>query len=510
MREKWMHFKERFSGGIEQLNHYLPPLRLGMLLMFIIVTIFLFAPPVLGMTDTGEYSIILKANGLREIPGNTDYYKYFVTKYPILQYYNADHGLYMSVANLPLQLAILLNKCFYSHTVFDIRFLAFVYEILFLAGFYILLKRLLCRLNTKQAYIMMLLTVFFLSDATYIGYFNSFYSEATSFVLIIYFIGVNLAIYQETNERKIFRDYVFAVAITILFMMVNHMSSVISIGMVITLSAGLIMVRGKQFRIASAFVVLAILPIGFIMDSLYSDPFAKKQLFESETTGAMIAAKNPESAATRFGIEPQYEILRNQKYEVQYGLAQTNSEKIQKGMMSHLSTPRMAWYYFMHPTELWKMLGIALQNQNQTRASGLAFEKGSKHGSWQQLMFQGATMIKGAFLPKKFGFYLLLAVIIISVYAVSAYRGTLLGSKRYMARFISKMGLLLAMFLSFLAPIIFSGSGNMNRTLLTASAVMDLLVLIVISDFLRKDIWIERDQIVLAGLEDKHTNENKT
>ena len=65
------------------------------------------------------------------------------------------------------------------------------------------------------------------------------------------------------------------------------------------------------------------------------------------------------------------------------------------------------------------------------------------------------------------------------------------------------------MFLSFLAPIIFSGSGNMNRTLLTASAIMDLLVLVVISDFLRKDIWIERDQIVLAGLEDKHSNEDE-
>lgn len=509
MKEKWMHFKERFSGGIDQLNHYLPPLRLGMLLMFVIITIFLFAPPVLGMTDTGEYSLILRANGLREIPGNTDYYKYFVLKYPILQYYNSDHGAYMSVANIPLQFAIFLNKCLYSKTVFDIRFLAFVYEVLFLIGFYILLKRLLCNLTTKQAYIMMLLTVFFLSDATYIGYFNSFYSEATSFILIIYFIGINLAIYQENNERKIFLYYVIAVVITILFMMVSHMLSVIAIGMVVTLSAGLIMVRGKQFRIAATFVVLAILPIGFIADSLYNDPFAKKQLFESETTGAMIAAKNPEAAATRFGIEPQYEILRNQKYEAQYGLAQTNSKTIQKGMMQHLSTMRMTWYYFMHPTELWKMLGIALENQNQARANGLAFEKGSKHGSWQQLMFQGATMIKGAFLPKKFGFYLLLAVIIISVYAVSAYRGTLLGSRRYVARFISNIGLLFAMFLSFLAPIIFSGSGNMNRTLLTASAIMDLLVLVVISDFLRKDIWIERDQIVLAGLEDKHSNEDE-
>lgn len=509
MKEKWIWFKQQLSIGIEKLNRHLPPLRLGMLLMFIISTVFLFAPPAMGMVDTGEYSAILRANGLREIPGDTNYYRYFVTKYPILQYYNADYGSYVSIANVPLQLAILLNKWFYSQQIFDIRFLALVYEVLFLIGFYFLLKRLLYRLPAKKAYIMMALTVFLLSDATYIGYFNSFYYEATAFILVIYFVGLNLAIYQETNDRKRFRYYVFAVIVTILFMMVSHMLSVIAIGMVVTLSAGLIMVRYRPFRISAAFVVFSILPIGFMIDSLYESPFAQKQVFESETTGAMVAAKDPESAATYLNIAPQYEMLRNQKYREPYALAQTDSKKIQQGMMSHLSTMHLSWYYFMHPKELWRMLGIALENKNLTRSSGLAFERGQQYESWRQLIFQGATMVKGAFMPKKFGFYLILAIIIISMYGVSAYRGYLLGEPRYIARFISKSGMLLVMFLSFLTPIIFSGTGNMNRTLLTASVVMDLLVLIVIADFLRKDIWIERDQMVMAEWGVKFKNEEK-
>lgn len=509
MKEFIDQTKGRLNQFIIRLGRHLPPLRLGMLLMFLIVTIFLFAPPAMGMVDTGEYSTLLQSNGLREIPGNTDYYKYFVTQYPIIQYFNPEQGKFFSITNLPIQLAILLNKLFYSTKIFDIRFLAFVYELLFLGGFYLLLRGLVRNLSLKKGYIMMALTVFIISDATYIGYFNSFYTEAMSFILIVYFIGLNLAIYQEPDSKKVFLYYFAAVVVTIMFMMGNHTVSFISIGLVVTLSAGLIMVKRKDLRISVAFIVLAILPLGFLTDTLYHDLFAQKQNFESETTGAMVAAKNPESAATKLDIEPQYEILRNQKYAAQYAVAQKDSKDIQKGMMSHLSAGRMAWYYFKNPLDLWRMLGIALQNQNQTRASGLAFEKGNNSGSWQQLIFQGATMIKGAFLPKKFGFYVILAIVIISVYAVSAYRGSILGSHRYVARFVSKIGLVLAMFLSFTSPIIFSGAGNMSRTLLVASAIMDMLVLVVLSDFLRKDIWIEREQIVMAGLEDKYSNEEK-
>lgn len=502
---KWFNdFKQQLNHFILWIGEYLPPLRLGMLLMFMIVTVFLFVPPTMGMVDTGQYTTILQSNGLREIPKDTDYFKYFVTQYPILQYFNSNQGQIFSSGNVPIQIALFLNKIFFSTKIFDIHFLAAVYEVFFLGGFYILLRALVHNLSLHKGYLMMALAVFILSDATYIGYFNSFYLETTSFILIIYFVGINITIYQEPDERKVFLYYIAVVVVTMAFMLVNRMSALIAVGLVITLAAGLLMIYNKQFRLSTSFIVLAILPIGLWIHAAHPDIFADKQLFESETTGAMVAAKNPETAATKLDIEPQYAILRNQKYEAQYALANTQSSEIQKGMLSHLSALKMGWYYFRHPADLWKMLGLALQNQNQTRESGLAFEKGSQSGSWQQLIFQGASTIKGAFLPKKFGFYVLLSVVVIAVYAVSAYRGFILGARRYIARFISKIGLILSMFLSFFSPIVFAGAGNMNRTLLIASAIMDMLVIVVLSDFLRNDIWIEREQIVMAGLEDKY------
>ena len=69
-------------------------------------------------------------------------------------------------------------------------------------------------------------------------------------------------------------------------------------------------------------------------------------------------------------------------------------------------------------------------------------------------------------------------------------------------------GLLLMMFLEFISPIIISRQTNIIRQLTMSSTLLDLLVLIIISDSLQHDIWITRDTVLLtrAG-EDGDANE---
>ena len=83
-----------------------------------------------------------------------------------------------------------------------------------------------------------------------------------------------------------------------------------------------------------------------------------------------------------------------------------------------------------------------------------------------------------------------------------------MGSKLYAATLWMNCGLLLMMFLAFISPIIISVQTNIIRQLTMSSTLLDLLVLIIISDSLQHDIWITRDTVLLtrAG-EDGDANE---
>lgn len=52
--------------------------------------------------------------------------------------------------------------------------------------------------------------------------------------------------------------------------------------------------------------------------------------------------------------------------------------------------------------------------------------------------------------------------------------------------------------LAFISPIIVSGQTNIIRQLTMSSTLQDLLILIILSDTLQHDIWINRDTVLLT------------
>lgn len=104
------------------------------------------------------------------------------------------------------------------------------------------------------------------------------------------------------------------------------------------------------------------------------------------------------------------------------------------------------------------------------------------------------------YFTEKFGFYFIFAILVIlviSIYSVSCVRGLEMGSKLYAARLFMNVGLLLMMFLAFISPIIVSEQTNVIRQLTMSSTLQDLLILIILSDTLQHDIWINRDTVLL-------------
>lgn len=504
----FVKIKERIQELKGPFEKWFPPIRLGIILLGIILSILLFIPPINGAVDDGSYNLILRANGLREYTNNADYFKYFVPKFPILQYYNPDTDVYLSLQNILIQAAILLNKIFYSTQIFDIRFLSAIYVVLFLIGVRQLFKGLTFRLRGFKAYMIVLVGVFLLSDTTYTIYFNSFYIEPLDYIMVIYFVAFGLRAFQQSDPQKIMKFYGGQVFVVFLLMFVSRQIAFLLGAFCFCLIGGIVFIKGRKWKLSAIILVSSLIPLSVYIGSLYSNPGYNENIYQSMTLGAMPASKEPGKDLAKIQVDPQNEMLRGTFYSEPYAIVSSDSSTIQQGFIDELSYGKLILYYIKHPTVTLNLLQMGLESKNSTREDVSAFEKNAvKQSDENKVFFQWAAGIKGLILPKKIGFYGLFAILVISLYSVSMVRGLQMGSKLYLSIWFMNIGLLMIMFLSFFAPIIVSGETSITRQLMMTSVILDILVLLVLSDSIHHNIWINKETVLLTKMKGNNENE---
>ena len=188
-----------------------------MLALFAIVIGYqLFVEPLLGIADNGDFPRLLQPARLVEqtIEYNDRYFHYFNSRYSIAPW---QGGLpaYKSSSILFADLARVLNVAFVDDAVFDVRVLAAVYLLCFLAGIHLILvsSRSLSS-RWRMALAAGLLVMF--TDPAYTAYFNSFYSEPTVLVCLVLMVGCSLLLVTgQTSSWMALAGYVLAAAVLI-------------------------------------------------------------------------------------------------------------------------------------------------------------------------------------------------------------------------------------------------------------------------------------------------------
>lgn len=123
--------------------------------VLIITVIALFTAPYVGMADNGDFFRIIYSNGLYfNLPDyDSQYFGYFVKQFGIYQYYNENSSMLVSSQSLFIKLAIGVNKLFFSKEVFDIRFQAAIYLVLYVAAVYLLIEAVTCRMSRRRGWL---------------------------------------------------------------------------------------------------------------------------------------------------------------------------------------------------------------------------------------------------------------------------------------------------------------------------------------------------------------------
>lgn len=155
--------KKHMNSAFKWLSRYISPSLLAVLGIGLVTSILLFVYPINGLGDNGEYFRVLNSNSLYRVNGDSyDNVAYFVKDFSIMRYFNETTTHFVSTQQFFITIAIWLNKLFYSQTLFDIRFLGFVYLSCFLVSIYILVRGLTEGVSLKKSYLISLLVIFIL------------------------------------------------------------------------------------------------------------------------------------------------------------------------------------------------------------------------------------------------------------------------------------------------------------------------------------------------------------
>src|SRR5271154_3425126 len=170
----------------------------------------LFVPPIVGLSDQGDFARIIGRFGYGPEGKTTPIWDAFVKRkyvpdpsfrYPTLEQPSSEYLFTGS--------AVLLNKLVSRDGKLDIRLMGLVHVAAFLAAFAYLLKE---TTPIRAAPLVWVAALLILTDVGYAAYWNSFFSEPASCIFLVLLLAesVSICVRQEASAGQLVRWSIWA------------------------------------------------------------------------------------------------------------------------------------------------------------------------------------------------------------------------------------------------------------------------------------------------------------
>ncbi|MFC4779210.1 hypothetical protein ACFO9Q_20655 [Paenibacillus sp. GCM10023252] len=482
-------------------GRYLTPSLAAAMGVFLITVVALFMPPYIGMADNGDYFRVLYSNGLSQITPDygSQYLGYFIKQFGILHYYNEFEDGFFSSQSLFIQLALALNKVFYSSQLFDVRFQAAILLVLHTAAVYLFVESLTWRVPRKYGYPIAALAVFIFADTAYTAYFSSFYSEGIVLIMLLFLLSAGLLIY-----RQRYPDWALIAlfAISSLILTTSKQQNA-PVGLIVAAAGvGLLFLRkAKSFRAAVATCLAAVMLAGIGTYVLIPQEFVNINKYHAMTRGVLLSAEDPEETLGQFGIDKQYAILKDTIYYAPYTTVDVNSPLLESEFYSRYGFGSILLYYAAHPGQLNDMLALAAKNAFTIRPEAMGnYEKATGRSFGEQTrFFTGYSLLKQALAPKTFGFIVIWMILIVGLYLPSFWSAFKARDARGALRLPLLLMLILIGLSGILVSIIGAGDADLAKHEFLFTAAFDLVTFVVIADLVRRKLWQNDSAVEEAG-----------
>ena len=378
-----------------------------------LMTIMLFVPNYLGVAGDQTVGRVMNASGVYYT--KTDiadiYDNYFVRTYSnVLKGQETADDFFNSQVVL-IRIAVFIDNIFTGDRVFDIRFLAFLYAIMYVPAMYLLVCQACNRVkNFSEGIVIGLVGLLIFADVAYITYFNSFYPEALWFISLMYCVAAGLS-FQE--NRTVLQDFGSLVVIVIFAgILLTTRKECALLGIVFAVFCLKLLFARKNWMwgvvcVIAAFLV-SVLSIT-CMISMQSD-YDETSKLHAMTRGVLFESKNPTETLEEFGIDSSYELLADTSAYDYLPVVEASNPVLKKEFLDRYTYTDITAYYLRHPGAFINLMDVAIKSGfgirrdhcgNYEQSVGLPEQAKS-------LFFSAWSTFKSTSAPQTIGFLLVL------------------------------------------------------------------------------------------------------
>lgn len=418
----------------------------------------LLITPVLGLANNGDFERIMTWGGLKlpaGIVGDAQYFGFFNRVYEI----GAAHlGGYVSSTILFLKVAVWINKAFHSAHEFDIRFLGALHIVTLLVSVWIVLSALRKR-SAGLAWAAAVLVALTTSDKGFTLYFNSMFSEATTFLMLLALIGFALHL-TVAGERPVKWALIGATVASVLFVTAKVQNAVLGFLIVIWLLRLLCLHAERSWKRA----VLIAASVVFVFTAGLSsyNAFDRINIYQTVFYGVLKDSPDPAADLRELGIREEYAVLANADYFVPHPIDITTPE-FKREYYDKISRGKVLMFYAKHPGRFFEKLQVCAKSSFNLHFYLGNYENQDGHQALEQSKaWTPWTALLSQVVPKTLWFLVPFALLFAGVAVWEWRRQTSPGAKLLCEFFLAIELMAMA---QFVLPILGDGEADLGKHL---------------------------------------------
>lgn len=338
-----------------------PPV-VAVLILVLLSGYALFAPPMLGLADNGDFGRIMLPNGLRHERqrDSNDYFGYFNYSFDKLQYYNEVKGD-KSTHSTIIKVAMGLDDLFTRDEKFDIRFLAIISLAVLAFGVYWLVEVVEKMLDNKAfRYSVALVAVLIFGDIGYTVYFNSFFGESVAYPFFLLSIA-SLLKFSVDKGAKMRYVAVFLIS-SLIFIGSKSQYSLNGILCFFILVSVLLLKIPNWKKVLTVILGAGLLAFSLLMYFEIDKSIYLINKYHTITRGVMLFEPDAQKIAKKVGLDEQFSLLAGTIYFDKTPIIAPKDEILLDNFYSKYDVFSIALYYFTNPSAFSKIMMFGLKN----------------------------------------------------------------------------------------------------------------------------------------------------
>lgn len=323
----------------------------------------LFIYPILGKSDNGDFGRLTYYGGLCNI--NNEYHKiydgfihiyYSISSPSLFVPFNTDWVSGTILLKVAVFISLFVHN--FHNSLFDIRYLAFVYSIIFFIGIFLIL-------NFKKFSPLLKLTagifiILFFTDTSYLEYFNSFFGEAGTIVFLFLCIGTYLNLISK--EKPQIRHFIYFFIASACFLTSKSQELPLLVFMLIIYWALFIYYKDSWQRkcivIASVLVTVICCMSYFSLTNTMND----NNVYQSVFNGVLRGSKTKEKDLKELGVNQNLIVFYDHSFYDKYGGNDPMGSEMKKEFYPNVSPVKVLGFYMNHLDRLWQEVADSADN----------------------------------------------------------------------------------------------------------------------------------------------------